>query len=101
MRKVGAGLVLTLTLTSCSLGGPDEDASGEEIYAQLCANCHGADLGGAVGPSLGPDSNASAETDEFVEFTVVNGRGRMPSFPSLDDGQLDRLVAYIREVQGQ
>jgi hypothetical protein len=50
---------------------------------------------------LGPDSNASAETDEFVEFTVVNGRGRMPSFPSLDDGQLTRLVAYIREVQGQ
>lgn len=101
MRRVGAGLLLTLMLSACSLGGPEEDASGEEIYAQLCSSCHGADLGGGVGPSLGPDSNASTETDEFVEFTVVNGRGRMPSFPSLDELQVARLVTYIREVQGQ
>lgn len=100
MRGVGAGLLLTLTLAACSLGGPDEDATGEEIYAQLCSRCHGADLGGGVGPSLGPDSDAASEPDEFIEFTVANGRGRMPSFPSLDDQQVERLVAYIREVQG-
>lgn len=90
-----------LALAACSPGGPGEDATGAEIYAQLCARCHGADLGGRVGPSLGPDSNSAVESDEFIEFTVSNGRGRMPSFPSLDDQQLDRLVAYIREVQGR
>lgn len=101
MRKMGSALLLTLALTTCSPGGPGENATGEEIYAQLCARCHGADLGGRVGPSLGPDSNAAAESDEFIEFTVSNGRGRMPEFPSLDDQQIDRLVAYIREVQGR
>lgn len=88
-----------LVLSACSPGAPDEDASGEEIYAQLCARCHGADLSGGVAPGLGPDSNAATEDDEYLEFTVSNGRGRMPSFPSLSTEQLDRLVGYIREVQ--
>jgi mono/diheme cytochrome c family protein len=100
LREVGCALLLTLALTACS-PGPDHDATGEEIYAQLCAGCHGAGLGGGVGPSLGPDSDAAAESDEFIEFTVRNGRGRMPSFSSLDDQQIDRLVTYIREVQGR
>jgi cytochrome c551 len=88
-----------LVLSACSPGAPHEDASGEEIYAQLCARCHGSDLSGGVAPGLGPDSNAATEDDEYLEFTVSNGRGRMPSFPSLSTEQLDRLVGYIREVQ--
>lgn len=100
MRILGAGLLLTVVLGACSLGGPDADATGEEIYAQLCARCHGADLSGGVAPALGPDTSAAAEDDEYLEFTVINGRGRMPSFPSLSDEQVDRLVAFIREVQG-
>ena len=93
-------LVAVLATTSCSLGRPADDATGEEIYAQLCSRCHGSDLGGGVGPALGPGSPLVSETDEYIEFTVLNGRGRMPSFSSsLDEAQLDRLVAYIREVQ--
>jgi mono/diheme cytochrome c family protein len=80
---------------------PADDATGEEIYAQLCSNCHGDDLGGGLGPPLGPGSNAAGESDEFIEFTIVNGRGRMPSFSSsLDAEQLDRLVEHIRGEQG-
>lgn len=92
---------MVLFLAACSLGRPAADATGEEIYAQLCSRCHGADLeGGVSGPPLGPGSNSAEESDEFLEFTILNGRGRMPSFSStLDDPQLDRLVAYIREVQ--
>jgi mono/diheme cytochrome c family protein len=100
LRSLGAGLLFTLVLSACSLGAPDEDATGEEIYAQLCARCHGADLSGGVAPPLGSDSNAATEHDEYLEFTVSNGRGRMPSFPSLSEQQIDRLVGYIREVQG-
>ncbi len=101
MRSRVIVVVLLLTLTGCSFGGPTEDASGEEIYAELCARCHGADLGGGVAPALGPGSNSAGETDEYLEFTIINGRGRMPSFPSLDQQQVDRLIAYIREVEGQ
>lgn len=101
MRHSFTFLALTLALSACSLGGPAEDATGEEIYAQLCARCHDGDLSGGVGPALGPGSNAASEDDEYLEFTIVNGRGRMPSFSSLTEQQVDRLVAHIREVQGR
>ena len=95
-------MILFLILTACSVVRPAEDASGEEIYQQLCANCHSSDLSGEIGPPLGPGSNSSTQPDTFLTFTVLRGRGRMPSFSSsLDDAQLDRLVGYIREVQAE
>jgi len=39
-------------------------------------------------------------TDEFYRFTIEHGLGRMPSYgSSLTDEQVDRVVAYLREVQ--
>lgn len=100
MRSLAAALVAVLATTSCTVGRPADDATGEEIYGQLCARCHGPELGGGVGPPIGPGSALVSETDEYILFTVVNGRGRMPSFSSsLDEAQLDRLVSYIREAQ--
>lgn len=98
MRRAIATIAAVLVLGGCNLGGPAADATGEEIYVQLCARCHGVDLGGRVGPALGPGSDAALEGREYMEFTIVNGRGRMPSF-SLDDDQLARLVDYLVEVQ--
>lgn len=97
-----AATVALIALGGCTVGRPAPDATGEEIYAQLCVRCHGADLEGLIGPALGPGSDLVGETDEYLDFTIVHGRGRMPSFSStLDQAQIDRLVSYIREVQGQ
>jgi mono/diheme cytochrome c family protein len=91
-----------MLLSACSVGRPADDASGDEIYRQLCVHCHGADLSGGIGPALGPGSNAAAQPDAFLVFTINNGRGSMPSFSSsLNSAQVDRLVAYIREEQGR
>lgn len=92
---------IALLLGAC-VGGPDENATGEEMYAQLCARCHGADHSGGVGPALGPDSNSAHQPDEFMSTAITNGMGRMPSFSStLSADQVDRLVEYLRQVQGQ
>lgn len=100
MRRLVGPIFAVVVLAGCSIGGPADDATGEEIYDQLCARCHGVDLSGGVGPPLGPDSNAASESDEFLEFTILNGRGRMPSFSSsLDEAQLGRLIDYIRAEQ--
>lgn len=100
MRRFAAVLVMVVVLAGC--GRPAEDATGAELYAQLCASCHAPDLSGGVGPPLGPDSSAAAESDEYLAFTITQGRGRMPSFATtLDDAQVDRLVVFLRDAQGQ
>lgn len=99
MRRVAAALLVVL-LVACQ-DPPDEGATGAEIFGQVCAACHAADLSGGIGPSLGPDSNAVAQTDEYLVATIVHGRGsRMPSFSrTLTDDQIRAVVDYIREVQ--
>lgn len=99
MRRVSAAVAALIVATGCNLGGPGRDATGEEIYVQLCARCHGVGLDGDVGPALGPGSNAAEEDDEYLEFTIRHGRGRMPSFSALDDAQIERLITHLRAVQ--
>jgi mono/diheme cytochrome c family protein len=93
--------LMAVSIAGC-VGRPADDATGEEIYLQLCSNCHGDQLQGAVGPALGPGSNAAEQPDDFLTVTITQGRGRMPSFESsLTEDQVERLVGYLREVQSQ
>ncbi|MGH8957049.1 MAG: c-type cytochrome [Acidimicrobiia bacterium] len=88
-----------LILTGC-VGRPPADASGVEIYEQVCSNCHGSDLSGGIGPSLDAGSNSSTEDDAFLELTITRGRGRMPSFQStLSEEQIERVIDFIRDQQ--
>jgi mono/diheme cytochrome c family protein len=97
--RAGTVCLILLVAAACT-GRPAEDATGEEIYLQLCSNCHGDDMAGTVGPNLGPGSEAAEQPDEFLVISILQGRGRMPSFrSSLNDEQLDRLISHIRMVQ--
>lgn len=97
IRFVAVALAL-LAMTACD--GPSGDATGEDIYIETCAGCHAADLSGGVGPALGPDSNAAAQSDEYLVRTITEGRGRMPSFrQTLSRQQIERVVDYLRAVQ--
>lgn len=95
-------VVCVAMLAAACVGRPPEEATGEEIYLQLCSNCHGDDHQGGIGPSLGPGSNSAAQPEDFLRVTIEDGRGRMPSFRSaLTDQQVDRLVMHLLEVQGR
>jgi mono/diheme cytochrome c family protein len=99
MRQVAIVALLGVLVSAC-VGRPAADASGEEIYLQLCSNCHGDQLDGGIGPSLGPGSNAADRPNEYLRVTISEGRGRMPSFSSsLSEDQLRRLIDYLREAQ--
>lgn len=87
-----------LLMVACN--GPSSDATGEEVYVETCARCHGADLGGGVGPALGEGSNAAARDDDYLISVVTDGRGRMPSFRrTLSTEQIERVVGYLRNQQ--
>lgn len=94
-------LAVVLAVVAIACGGrPAPDASGVEIYDQLCARCHGSDLEGGVGPALGMDSRIVGESDEYLRVTIWGGRGSMPSFRrTLSEEQIKRVIDYLREVQ--
>ena len=92
-------LAMAAVLVACT-DPPPADATGEQIYQQVCANCHGQDLSGGIGPDIGAGSTAAEQDDEFLVLTITRGRGRMPSFDStLSDDQIVRVVEYLRERQ--
>lgn len=100
-RSIVLALML-LAVAACSPVQIDPDASGGEIYSQVCSRCHGGSLEGGVGPPLGSGSEAAAQPDSFLIQTIERGKGRMPSFGrSLSDDQIERVARYIRTEQGQ
>ena len=72
----------------------------ENTYRSFCQTCHGATLQGGMGSSL-VDSALVKQKDVSSLFRIikegVRGKG-MPAWgPSLDDGQIHALIAYISE----
>jgi len=76
---------------------PDKAASpGERVYESQCAVCHGPNRAGSppAFPSL-VDVLGRMTIDQVRE-TIRQGKGRMPSFPNIDDARLSTLVEFLR-----
>ena len=69
---------------------------GTEIYQNRCSLCHGDNRAGSppAFPSL-IDIDKRLTTDQITN-TIHHGKGRMPGFPTIQDAQLDTLLAYLR-----
>jgi glucose dehydrogenase len=68
---------------------------GLSTYQHQCSLCHRDNRGGSPPefPSLiGIDHHM---TDQQIIERIHNGKGRMPSFPNLQDGQLQALLKYL------
>lgn len=80
------------------MGNPWAATSGERLYTEHCAVCHGNDGKGGVGVPLALDSFLQSVPDSYLAKTIHLGRpGRvMPAFDELDEPQIDAIVSYIR-----
>ncbi|MGH9230848.1 MAG: PQQ-binding-like beta-propeller repeat protein [Acidimicrobiales bacterium] len=79
-------------------GGSEEEAtSGEAVYRESCATCHGGSGEGGSGPSLvGVDDRLSRT--EHIDI-VRDGRGNMPGWDaSLSPEEIEAVVDYERSV---
>jgi mono/diheme cytochrome c family protein len=76
-------------------GARARDTHGAALYAQHCANCHGADAqGGDLGPIL-VERPVLVHPDEWGEV-VLSGRRRMPGYAEvLSPGQSDAIRAWL------
>ncbi|MCO5317390.1 MAG: cytochrome c [Microthrixaceae bacterium] len=96
------------TEDSAGTAEPGDPAAGQQLYADYCGACHGRDFEGSIqGPSHLDEHFAPGTTsDEDYRRAIRNGTdgsafdfGRMPAITSLDDQQVEDVIAYIRSVQ--
>lgn len=83
-------------------------AEGDVLYQASCSVCHGSDLRGtAIGPSqLSVVYQPGHHSDESYMNAVFNGVpahhwdfGNMPPVSGLTEGDMDRVIAFVRENQ--
>jgi mono/diheme cytochrome c family protein len=71
-------------------------------FKAKCAMCHGPD--GAASTTVGKNPGIKSykapevqkQSDADLKSTIVNGKGKMPSYKTLAPEQVDGLVKYIR-----
>ena len=68
---------------------------GEKIYTlNGCSGCHGADRSG-VKPFPALLNVSSRLSKEQVSSILKNGKGQMPAFPNISDGDKEALIAFL------
>jgi len=77
--------------------------SGEQVYAEVCAQCHGLEGEGLVGPALRDPSFQTANTDQQIFDTINLGHpatGMIGWGEILSGDQIQQLVLFIRQLGG-
>jgi mono/diheme cytochrome c family protein len=105
--RVAAALGLAVQLAGCEgAAGPVREISGERLYQQHCARCHGADgrgaLEGVVLQDLSDPSYLQRVSDPYLENWIA--RGRPPAMPAYGEeftaAKIKVLIAYLRKGMG-
>ncbi|HYC71875.1 MAG TPA: PQQ-dependent sugar dehydrogenase [Opitutaceae bacterium] len=96
-------LVLSLAALAAVPSLPAQDVPRKDVakvYAEICANCHGADLSGGQAPSMLDDLWAHGSDDASLAKSIRDGvpEKGMPAFSSvLSDADVRAMVIFIRE----
>jgi cytochrome c oxidase cbb3-type subunit III len=75
-------------------------AKGRQLFLGMCSRCHGADGGGAEGPSLNRPTLTRAADDQALRTVIRDGipeRG-MPRIRRMSEPELDALADYVRSL---
>jgi alcohol dehydrogenase (cytochrome c) len=91
-----------LILYGISASAQSHSTTGQALFTQRCAICHGATGGGALGPGLTNSHWQAETTDQVLEHTIREGvpGTSMPSFKStLTLDQIALLVRHIRSLR--
>ena len=103
-----------MTLAACGANGEttpsapnttefsEAGLAGRALYEANCSMCHKPDLTGAVGPALGPGSEAAGEPIDTLRLQIIEGGDGMPTWGGrLDNGEIDDLLTFLSESQGR
>lgn len=106
MPRRRASALVALALAGCTQPtGPELPISGEQLYNQYCARCHGVD---GVPTAEAPTASSFADpavverlSDETMKGVIRMGRGQMPGFGDrFTEATLQVFMAYVRSLPG-
>jgi cytochrome c oxidase cbb3-type subunit 3 len=86
------------------INDPEANATGQRLFANSCAMCHGSDARGARGfPNLADNDWLYGNDFDTVMHSISAGRtGAMPVMVGgLDDAAITELVVYVQSMSGQ
>lgn len=92
---IGLTLVTSLSLSARKV---------DDLYANYCASCHGAQLEGGSAPSLIDDTWTHGRDDESISRIIAEGlieQGMPPFGQALESDEIRTLVVYLREQKGR
>ena len=81
---------------------PAAARTGEEVYSEVCTQCHGPKGEGGVGPALSDPKFQAANTDQQIFDTISQGHKSTAMIgwgDVLSSEQIQQLVDYIRELK--
>ncbi|HEY9126586.1 MAG TPA: cytochrome c [Acidobacteriaceae bacterium] len=84
-------------------GQPEAIAAGQNLFAEICAKCHGKDANGLHNrPSLRSERIRNAKDGE-IAWILKNGNQfkGMPPWVSLPEQQRWQIIAYLRTLPPQ
>ncbi|UTW56581.1 c-type cytochrome [Kordiimonas sp. SCSIO 12610] len=76
-----------------------DSAKGAELYANVCASCHGTQGEGVSAPALWNPSFLAHNKDEFIRYAIRHGREDTPMVAfenSLSPDDIDNITAFLR-----
>lgn len=100
LALLGVAIVaLVAGVTSALAQAPAAPVDGAEVFANVCAGCHGAEGQGGFGPAL--TENPDIGDNALVINQILNGGEMMPALAGqLTDDQIVAVVTYIRGAWG-
>jgi mono/diheme cytochrome c family protein len=81
---------------------PAAARTGAEVYADVCAQCHGPKGEGSIGPALSDPKFQSETSDQEISDTINKGHKSTPMIAwggVLSPDQIQQLVAFIRQLK--
>jgi|LakMenEpi03Aug12_release.lakeMendotaPanAssembly.Ray.scaffolds.fasta_scaffold817413_2 mono/diheme cytochrome c family protein len=100
MRALFALLITSVFAISCSNNSPSNGKaySGEELYNNRCAACHGTD--GNAGISGARDLSKSTLDDNMARVVILHGKGSMPPFKTvLSPEEVELIIKHIDKLK--
>lgn len=96
-HKAGVGLIVLAAAMVAGLAPPALAADADALYQRHCAECHGANRLGGIGPALLPENLVRLNKPQAAKIIAEGGAAtRMPGFAdSLTEDQVASLVELV------